>query len=55
MAVLIEVLLNVMEDTLDILQNGAQDVAAIGAAEMAMRYPWDPYKSWSEREKWTWL
>ena len=45
MAVLIEVLLNVMEDMPDILQKDAQDVAAIGAAEMAMRSPWNPYRS----------
>ena len=46
--VLTEALGSVMESMPAILQEGAEDVGAHGAAEFAMRSPWDPYRPLQE-------
>ena len=48
MGVLTEALESVMEDMPEILQEGAEDVGARGAAEFARRSLWNPYRGLQE-------
>lgn len=48
-SVLTEVLKSVMEDMPEILQEGTEDIGARGAAELARRSPWNPYRGLQEK------
>ena len=52
MRILTEALESVMEKVPEMYQENAESIAALGAAELALRAPWDPYKSMADGDSW---